>query len=77
MLSRICEEFHIPPSQAVDEPLEVCLLIMESRAYAKAKQIVEQTEKAEDLPDDPMVDLVQEIQFALAREAIEARRARK
>ncbi len=62
------------PSVAVHEPIDLCLLIMEDRAYARAKQLVDQTEKVEDLPDDPMVDLVQEIEFDIAREKIEAKR---
>lgn len=77
-MSRICEEFGCLPSLAVDEPLGLCLAIIEQRAYARAKDIVERTEHLDDLPDDPMVKLVQEIQWDLAREARERKlRARK
>ncbi len=49
---------------------------MEARAYTRAKDLVAKTEKMEDLPDDPMIDLVQEIEFEIAREKIEAKRQR-
>ncbi len=50
---------------------------MEDRAYARALDLVKRTEKADDLPDDPMVDMVLEIQFDVAREAAEAKRAKR
>lgn len=68
MISRLCDEFHCLPSQAVHEPFDLCLRILEYRAYARAKHLVEQSRSFEDLPDDPMVALVQEIQFDIARE---------
>lgn len=71
-MSRICEEFHCLPSQAVDEPLGLCLTIMDDRAYVRAKEQVDRADaegKAGELPDDPMIALVVDIQFDIAREA--------
>lgn len=48
------------------------LRIMELRTYARAKELVERTDKLDDLPNDAMIDLVQEIQFDIAREAKDA-----
>lgn len=69
VVSRICEEFHCLPSAAIHEPLDLCLGIIECRNYARAKRLVEQSQSLDDLPDDPMIALVQEIQFDIAREA--------
>ena len=52
-------------------------MIIEDRAYARALDLVKRTEKSDDLPDDPMVDLVLEIQFDIAREAMDAKRAKR
>lgn len=50
------------------EPLDLCVKIIQLRSYAAAKQIVENSKTLNDLPDDPMIDLVQEIQFDVANE---------
>ena len=55
----------------------MCLRIIDCRAYARAKDAVKRAEKADDLPDDPMIDIVQDIEFALAREAMERKRGAK
>lgn len=47
---------------------------MELRAYARAKHIVDHARKRSDLPDTPMIQRVQEIEFALAEAEIEARK---
>lgn len=47
----------------------LCLRIIEQRQYARAKEIVEQSKSLDDLPDSPMIQLVQEIQFDIAKEA--------
>ncbi len=65
------------PSVATTEPVDLCLMIIEDRAYARALDLVKRTEKQSDLPDDPMVDMVLEIQFDVAREALEAKRAKR
>ena len=65
------------PSVAADEPLDVCLRIIEERAYARAKQLIAQAKTMDDLPDDPMIDLVQEIEFEIAKEVKERRGAKR
>lgn len=66
-MSCICEEFRCLPSEAVEEPLELALRIMEDRAYHRAKLAVSKCKNLDDLPDDPMVALVLEIEFDIAR----------
>lgn len=59
--------------EAVAEPLGLCLRIIEMRSYAEAKRIVKTT-KLDDLPDTPMIRMVDEIKWDRAKEAKEARR---
>ena len=73
LISRICEEFQCLPSEAINEPLLLCLRIIEQRAYARAKDIVDHTEKASDLPNNAMVEMVQDIEFDIAQEARDAK----
>lgn len=76
LIGRICDEFpSLSPSQALHEPLDLCLRIVEYRAYDRAKELVEKTEKLDDLPDTPMVKLVQEIQHDIALEAWRAKQS--
>ena len=42
--------------------------IMELRSYARAKELVDNAKKEEDLPDSPWVDIVFEIETAIIRE---------
>ena len=75
LISCICKEFGCLPSAAREETdIDLVLRIMDDRAYARAKHTIETT-KMDDLPDDPMIGLVQEIQFDIARER-KARRAK-
>lgn len=73
-IGRICEEFHCLPSQALiewqDAPCGLLEDIIEARAFAAAKQVVDSTADAKHLPDSPMVALVQQIEFAVAAEEI-------
>ena len=46
---------------------------MEARAYVRAKHIVENAKSQDDVPNDPMVDMVWSIQQDIAREARDAR----
>ena len=65
IISRICEEFNCLPSEALgelmDEPRGMALDIMELRAYARAKDALDNAEKKEDVADDPMVAKVWEV----------------
>lgn len=46
---------------------------MEARGYAAAKALVDRAEKQDvkldDLPDDPLINLVYDIEFDIAKEA--------
>ena len=69
MISRICEEFHCTPLEAAQQPLELTLAVMELRAYAGAKRLVEDPQtKSEDIPESPMVDAVWATVAAIAEE---------
>lgn len=76
-IGQFCEAFHCLPSQAYREWLLVRdgLLeeIIEARAYANAKRIVDSATTAtarKRLPRDGLFGLVSEIEFGLARKAI-------
>ena len=47
---------------------------MELRGYERAKSRVDNTKKDEDLPDHPMIELVQDIEHAIAAAKREAMR---
>ena len=76
LVSRVCEEFGCLPSEAIVEieegPTQLVLDIMELRAYANAKQVVDQVYEAAkraaqtggempDVPETPMIKRVVEI----------------
>ena len=71
LISRICEEFHCLPSEALtellDEPRGMALDILELRAYARAKEAMDNAKRKEDIPDSPMVGQVWEVQHELMR----------
>lgn len=71
-VSRLCEEFHCLPSQALREwwaaPVGLLETILEYRAFAAAKAIVDAADRLEDIPQTPMTTLVQEVEFALAKQ---------
>lgn len=54
----MCEEFHCTPAQARQEDPTECLNIIEARAYAEAKQRIEQSKSEADVPWTPMVQRV-------------------
>ena len=56
----MCEEFHCTPLEALAQPYQLTMEIIEVRAYTQAKSLVENAQKAGDVPDHPMVDLVGE-----------------
>lgn len=78
-MSRLCEEFQCLPSQAAAELATEygweALEIMEARAYAHAKARFDAAKSADDLPDTPVMQIVQDIAFDLAQEEME--RAKK
>lgn len=63
---------------AMEQPLELVLRILEKRGYAWAKETIERDGvKLEDLPDSPMITLAQEIEAGLAAEQWEAMKQRQ
>lgn len=58
-MSRLCEEFHCLPTEAVRELEEgipgLAYDVLELRAYARAKAALDAAEKKEDVPISPMV----------------------
>ena len=45
------------------------LKIMEARAYVRAKNIIEAAKSQDEIPDNPIVDMVWAIQHDIARES--------
>ena len=76
MISRVCEEFNVRPSVAIQElekDPDLVFSILMCRAFANAKELYDRakTEKEmNDLPKSRIMDLVKEIDFAIAREDI-------
>lgn len=74
LVSRICEEYHCLPSQAIQElwkgPSQLVLDIMELRAYAQAKSLVE---RGGELPASPIVKEVLAVQETLGQWQAEGR----
>ncbi len=68
MIGRICEAFQCLPSQAVrelqEDPEGLALRIIAMRDFAQAKEIYDNAKSYKDLPDDPLVRLVEEFDFA-------------
>jgi hypothetical protein len=71
VVSRICEEFHCLPTAAVnelfDDPGGMAIEILELRAYARAKEALDNAKSKNDVPSSPMVDKVMEIQSELVK----------
>ncbi|HXH05850.1 MAG TPA: hypothetical protein VNI83_04595 [Vicinamibacterales bacterium] len=78
-MSRLCEEFHCLPSAALAELASetgwLALDILPLRAYARAKEVYDSAPDKDQLPKTPLLDLVEEITFALAAERWRARKA--
>lgn len=53
--------------ELLDEPRGMALDIIELRAYARAKSALEQAKNSKDIPDDPMIERVWEVQHEIAR----------
>jgi hypothetical protein len=71
VVSRICEEFHCLPTAAVnelfDDPSGMAIDILELRAYANAKEALDNAKSKNDVPSSPMVDMVMEIKAELVK----------
>jgi hypothetical protein len=72
LVSRVCEEFHCLPSQAVKEimndPLNMAFEILELRAYAQTKEQLDNLKKGDKEPTGPVAKKVWEIQQEIIRE---------
>ncbi len=72
IVSRICEEFHCRPTEAMqelrDDRWRLTFAILEMRAYAHAKHRLDHAQKGESLEDVPMMDEVLDNEVALARQ---------
>lgn len=72
----MCEEFSCLPSAAIEELLDsdrLVLDIMELRAYARAKESLDNAKDEKDVPDHPMIDQVFLIQHEIMRRKREGR----
>ena len=71
MISRVCEEFNCLPSAALKEimndPAQMAIDIIELRAYSRAKELLDNARDSKDIPDNPMIDRVFEIQAELLK----------
>ncbi len=71
VISRVCEEFHCLPSQAVKEimtdPNQMALEIMQLRNYARAKEALDNAKNADEIPDSPAIDQVWMVQAEIVR----------
>lgn len=78
-LGRLCEEFHCLPSQAYQEWLRTpCGLleeIIEARVFVAAKAIYDRAHSAKDIPQEPIYDLIREVDFELAAEHLAEQKA--
>jgi hypothetical protein len=72
MVSRVCEEFHCLPSQAVreimDDPQQMALDIIHLRGYAYAKETLENAKSSRDIPRGVNVEQVLEIKAEIMKE---------
>jgi len=76
-VSRVCEEFGCVPSVAAREVLRLPAGLLEDmielRAYKRAKDLYDAADtaaKQQALPASPLIDLVREVDFSLADEAL-------
>ncbi len=79
-ISRLCEEFHCLPSQALREwqeaPDGLLETIVEMRAFAATKAAYDAATDKESMPKSPLADLVKELDFGRADRTIAARAER-
>jgi hypothetical protein len=79
-VSRVCEEFQCLPSAAEQEmrrqPVGWIEEVIEARHYAKAKAIYDHApDKTDVVKHDPLLQLVEENEYAHAKDLIVRRRA--
>ena len=74
MVSRVCEEFHCTPAEALDQPYDLTMTVMHMRAYASAKQALEQAKRQSDVPITPIVRQVVAVREELMADAKAQRR---
>lgn len=72
MLSRICEELNCTPLEAIVQPLQLTLRIIELRQFARVKQAVAQAKTDDQVPKGPLADLC----FEFEHELLKARKIR-
>lgn len=60
MIGQICAAFNCTPSQAIREPLELCLDIMDERAFAAAYHEYTTASDKGKVPVTPMVQRVKD-----------------
>jgi hypothetical protein len=62
-------------NDAIQQPLDLCLDILEGRAYAEAHALVKRTADESQLPDTPMIERALEYQYAHAAEVFQQKKA--
>jgi hypothetical protein len=60
-----------------EDPDHMAIRILSLRSFARAKAVIDRAETAADVPAGPQFELVKEIDFMLAAEAIARRRAQE
>ena len=60
---------------AMQQPLDLCLDILEGRSYAEAHALVQRTADESQLPDTPMVGRALDYQYQAAAELMRAKKA--
>jgi len=74
IISRVCEEFNCLPSAAIREikndPAQMVFDIMELRAYANTKEMLDNSKDKMDIKHTPMVEKV----FEVVNELVKRRR---
>jgi len=61
----------VAEKELLDDPKQMALDILELRAYARAKEILDNAKRSEDVPDNPMIDRV----FLIQHEILERKKA--
>lgn len=76
VISRICEEFDCLPSEAVreldDADADLLLTIMDMRAYARAKDVLDHAKSKADVTMTPAIQRVLEVEIEAMK--LEAKR---
>jgi hypothetical protein len=78
VVSRICEEFNVLPTQALEEldndPERLVYRIMTLRAFANTKQQLDDAKKISDVPYSSMRDTVLQIDMEEAKKEIDKKK---